>query len=83
MITEKSFSEMLNSTIDKIEELSIVPTMEAIHVLLSMEIGQNFREAYGIPDDKTFRRIVSMYYSGDKTRAWKAGSFMEENSNNV
>lgn len=80
---DESFSEMLNAVIDKTSELALAPTLETIHVLLSVEIGQNFREAYGIPDDKTFRRIISMYYSSEKVRTWKAGIFMEEQADNV
>lgn len=80
---DENFSDMLSAVINKADKLSLAPTLETIHVLLSVEIGQNFGEAYSIPDDKTFRRIVSMYYSGEKLRIWKAGSFMEEQNENV
>lgn len=75
---DESFSEMLTVILKKARELNLEPTQETLHVLLSVEICQNFIEAYGIPDDKTFRRVISMYYTGETPRSWKAGRFMEE-----
>ncbi len=75
---DEGFSETLSAILDKARELNLVPTQETLHVLLSTEIGQNFNESYGIPDDKTFRRIITMYYTGETPRSWKAGKFMEE-----
>lgn len=75
---DEGFSETLSTILDKACELNLMPTQETLHVLLSIEIGQNFNEAYGIPDDKTFRRVITMYYTGETPRSWKAGKFMEE-----
>lgn len=80
---DDSFSETLNSVLEKANELELPPSLEVLHILLSVEIGQNFRNTYGIPDDKTFRRIIAMYYRGEKTREWKAGNFMEVHLSNV
>lgn len=80
---DESFSETLNSVLEKANELELLPSVEVLHILLSVEIGQNFRNTYGIPDDKTFRQIIAMYYRGEKAREWKAGNFMEVHLSNV
>lgn len=80
---DESFSELLNSILEKIEALELPPTIDILHTLLSVEANQNFRNAYGIPDDKAFRRIITMYYHGQKPRDWKAGCFMEVKKGDV
>lgn len=80
---DESFSKTLDSVLSKANELELPPTLEVLHILLSVEIGHNFRNTYGIPDDKTFRRIIAMYYRGEKAREWKAGNFMEVHLSNV
>lgn len=80
---DENFSETLNSVLEKANELELPPSVEVLHILLSVEIGQNFRNTYGIPDDKTFRHIIAMYYRGEKAREWKAGNFMEVHLSNV
>lgn len=75
---DDSFPKTLSSVLEKISDLDLVPTEETLHVLLSVEIGQNFMEAFGIPSSLVFRRIISMYYQGETKRVWKAGKFMEE-----
>lgn len=80
---DESFPETLNKVLEKANELELSPSAEVLNILLSVEIGQNFRNIYGIPDDKTFRRIIALYYRGEKAREWKAGSFMEVHLSNV
>ncbi len=80
---DESFSDTLNSVLERAYELELPPSAEVLHTLLSVEVGQNFRNTYGIPDDKTFRRIIALYYRGEKAREWKAGNFMEVHLSNV
>lgn len=80
---DENFSKLLNSVLEKVNELELSPTVEVLHILLSVEIGQNFRNTYGISDDKTFRRIIAACYRGEKKREWKNGSFMEAYLSNV
>ena len=80
---DENFSEILNSVLEKADELELPPSVEVLHILLSVETGQNFRNTYGIPDDKTFRHIIAMHYRGEKSREWKAGNFMEVDLSNV
>ena len=75
---DESFSETLNSVLERIEELDLQPNCEVIHTFLSIEYGQNFRDAYLIQDDQTLRRIITRYYTGKIPRTWKAGCFTEE-----
>lgn len=78
---DDEFSETLNDVITEVEELSLLPTQETLNVLLSIRMGQNFMDAYDIPDEKTFRHIIAMYYTGKKVRVWKSGSFVEDYNN--
>lgn len=75
---DESFSETLNSVLERIEELDLQPSCEVIHTFLSIEYGQNLRDAYLIQDDRTLQRIIARYYTGKIPRAWKAGCFTEE-----
>lgn len=77
------FSTVLNSVLEEIEQLSLEPSQDIIHALLSVHLGYNFRDEYNISDNKTFRRIISIYYTDDKSRVWKSGSFMEVSSKDV
>ena len=80
---DDDFSETLNTVIEKANELELPLSSDVLSTLLSVEIGQNFRNAYNIPDEKTFRRIIAMYYRGEKAREWKAGNFAEVEHSNV
>ncbi len=75
---DESFSDAINAVLDRIEELSLAPTQEIIHALLSVEMGMNIKASYDISDDKTFRRVVAMYYTGERSRRWRGNSFLEE-----
>lgn len=75
---DESFSETLNSVLERIEELDLQPNCEVIHTFLSIEYGLCFRDAYLIQDDQTLRRIIARYYTGKIPRTWKAGCFTEE-----
>lgn len=74
---DENFSDMLCNVLDKIDELNLVPSQETLKVLLSVEVGQNFFDAYSITDDKTFCRIIDKYYTGEKARAWQSGNYAE------
>lgn len=75
---DSDFSQEINSVIDQIEELALNPSKEIIHAILSLNLGYNVKDVYGIPDDKTFCRIISAYYTGEKKRIWKTGAFLED-----
>ncbi|HJC24803.1 MAG TPA: hypothetical protein H9761_14050 [Candidatus Eisenbergiella merdavium] len=76
----EDFSSKLNEVLGKIDLLSLTPSQDIIHALLSVKLGYNLRDNLNITDDRTFHRIISAYYTGPKTRVWKSGNYMEEGS---
>lgn len=80
---DEKFSALLKECLNELDRLSLRPSLEVIHTMLSIKLGYNLRDEYNIPDDKTFRHIISVYYDGDKPREWKSGIFVEVTSENV
>lgn len=80
---DEDFSETILKTLEELDRLSICPSQETLHALLSVKLGYNVRDEYSIPDDKTFRRFISVYYTGNEKRNWKAGNFVGVNIENV
>lgn len=74
---DTDFSLNLHDVLDEIRRLSLTPSQDIIHALLSVRLGYNVREEWGLADDRTFRRIISRYYDDDRQRIWKAGCFVE------
>lgn len=74
---DSDFSLNLHVVLDEIRKFSLKPSQDIIHALLSAKLGYNICEELGIPDDKTFRHIISMYYTDERQRTWKAGCFVE------
>lgn len=71
------FSFILGAVLDEIDNLSLAPSQEIVHAILSVKLGYNFRDEFNILDDKTFRRIISLHYRGSQPRSWKSGNFWE------
>ena len=69
------FSEILAETLEQIEELNLIPTEDVLHAALSIRLGVNFKHEYNIPDDKTYRRLVELYYKCTPKRRWLKGVF--------
>lgn len=80
---DSNFSSVLNDTLEEADRLSLPPSQDILHALLSVRLGYNLRDEFNIPDDKTFRRIISVYYTANQPRAWKAGSFGEVSGGHV
>lgn len=74
---DSDFSLNLHAVLDEIRKLSLKPSQDIIHALLSVRLGYNISEEWGIQDNETFRHIISMYHSGERQRTWKAGCFVE------
>ena len=75
----EDFSEQLAETLDNMDALEIPPSDSILHAILSTKMNVNFKIEYGIPDDKVFRRLISLYYKANPSREWKAGLFTEVN----
>ncbi|MDR1939661.1 MAG: winged helix-turn-helix domain-containing protein [Clostridiales bacterium] len=74
------FSEVLSRVLNRITYLELVPTEDILHTLLSSEMGNNFKKEYGIPDNKTFRQLIVLYYKDTSKREWKGGIYTEVSS---
>ena len=71
------FSETLSGLLSRLDELELAPTDEVLHIALSLTLGVNFKIEYNIPNDKTYRRLIALYYEGMPEREWKNGEFAE------
>ena len=71
------FSEMLSELLSRLDELELSLTDEVLHTALSLTLGVNFKTEYNIPNDKTYRRLIALYYEGTPEREWKYGKFAE------
>jgi hypothetical protein len=74
----EDFSEKLLETLEQIDDLGFTPSTEAIHILLSANIGRNIRDEFGLEDDKSFRKLIESHYKGKEPRKWKSGVFEKE-----
>lgn len=83
MDLEEDFPSKLNEVLGEIDLLSLTPSQDIIHALLSVKLGYNLRDSLNITDDKTFHHIISAYYTGEKKRTWKSGNYMEVDDINV
>lgn len=71
------FSIVLSEVLTMVDVIGLTPSEEVIHTALSIKMGVNFKTEYNIPDDKTYRRLISTYYEDTPRRKWKAGIFAE------
>ncbi|MBQ3642854.1 hypothetical protein II906_13160, partial [bacterium] len=74
---EADISDVIKDILEDVKKLSLRPSEEILNALISVRLGYNFYEEYGITDDNTFRRIISMYYTAETKREWKSGCFVE------
>ena len=65
-----NLKDMIIETLDLIEDINLTPSVEVVHTVLSMKLSCNFKKEYNIPDDKTFKKIIETYFSGDMPRKW-------------
>lgn len=71
------FSDTLHSTLERFDDLGIVPSAEALHTALSLAMGVNFNAAFNISDKSTYQRLIAAYYKAEPPRKWKGGIFLE------
>lgn len=74
---DEKFSALLDDVLNETDRLSLEATPDVLNALLSVRMDANFRMEYNIPDDKTFRRVIAVRYTGATPRAWKSGKFTE------
>ncbi len=73
----ENFSEQLSEVLEKMNDVGLEPTQEALHTALSLKMGINFKEEYGLPDWDTYRRLIAVFYKSDPPREWKNNIFAE------
>lgn len=73
----ENFSEILSSTLERLEEIGLPPSQETLHTTLSLELGVNFKSEFSLPDWDTYRRLIRAYYKGQPHREWKNNIFLE------
>jgi len=71
------FSNTLAGVLEQLDELRLPPSEEVLHTALSIRLGVNFRTEYNITDDKTYRRLITVYYKERPKRDWRRGVFAE------
>lgn len=72
------FSETLADVLEEIDNLGLTPSEDILHTALSIRLGVNFKSEYNVPDDKTYRKLIEMYYKSSPARKWRGGVFAEE-----
>jgi len=71
------FSDTLHNTLDRLDDLGIAPSVEALHTAISLAIDVNFNTEFNIPDKATYQRLIAAYYKAEPPREWKGGVFSE------
>lgn len=73
----ENFSEILAEALDKLCSVGLEPTLEALHTVLSIDLGVNFKEEYNLLDWDTYRRLIAAMYHSQPLREWKNNIFGE------
>ena len=71
------FSEVLAEALERLSDIGLDPTQDALHTTLSLKFGVNFREEYNLPDWDAFRRLLAAFYKAKPRREWKYNIFGE------
>jgi hypothetical protein len=74
------FSEVLAEALERLSDIGLDPTQDALHTALSLKLGVNFMSEYNLPDWETFRRLISLFYKAEPRREWKSNIFGEVSS---
>lgn len=73
----ENFSEVLAEALDRLSDIGLDPTQDALHTTLSLKIGVNFKAEYNLPDWDTYRRLIAAFYKAEPRREWKSNIFGE------
>ncbi len=73
----ENFSELLGDALEQLSDIGLEPTQGALHTVLSLKVGANFRAEYNIPDWDTYRRLIVAFYVEETQREWKNNIFRE------
>jgi hypothetical protein len=73
----ENFSDTLTETLERLDELNLVPNEEVLHTALSLVLGVNFKAEYNLPTQEIYRRLIAVHYKGEPRRQWYRGVFGE------
>jgi len=73
----EDFAEILSATLERLDEVGLIPSQETLHTALSLELGVNFKSEFSLPDWDTYRRLINTYYKGQPHREWRNNFFLE------
>ena len=72
-----NFSEVVAEALERLSDIGLDPTQDALHTTLSLKLGVNFRAEYNLPDWDTYRRLLTAFYKAEPRRDWKYNIFGE------
>lgn len=73
----ENFSEVLAEALERLSDIGLDPTQDALHTTLSLKLGVNFKAEYNLPDWDTYRRLIAAFYKAEPRREWKYNIFGE------
>ncbi len=73
----ENFSEMLAEALERLSDIGLDLTQDALHTTLSLKLGVNFKAEYNLPDWDTYRRLITAFYKAEASREWKYKIFGE------
>jgi hypothetical protein len=72
-----NFSDVLAEGLERLRDIELDPTQDALHTTLSLRLGVNFKAEYNLPDWDTYRRLIAAFYKAEPRREWKSNIFGE------
>ncbi|MDR1642121.1 MAG: hypothetical protein LBC41_18615 [Clostridiales bacterium] len=75
-VLSDDFPGLLSETLRLLDDLKIDASEAVIHTALSLKLGVNFKIAYSVPHQATFKRIIADNYKDEPKRKWKSGLFL-------
>ncbi len=73
----ENFSEVLAEALERLSDIGLDPTQDALHTTLSLKLGVNFKAEYNLPDWDIYRRLITAFYKAEPRREWKYNIFGE------
>ncbi|KLU60085.1 hypothetical protein CEB3_c35160 [Peptococcaceae bacterium CEB3] len=73
----ENFSDVLAEILERLGDVGLEPSQEALHTAISLKLGVNFRAEFNLSDWDTYRRLVATFYKAEPRREWKYNIFGE------
>ena len=76
----ENFSGVLAETLERLTDIGVNPSRDALHTALSLKLGVNFMAEFNLPDWDTFQQLTAAFYKTEPRREWKHYIFEEVTS---